>query len=211
MEPAFWQERWQLNQIGFHEPSVHPLLERHWRAVAGTASGAVLVPLCGKSVDMQWLAQRGHSVVGSELSEIAVRDFLAGRTASITSQGSLKCFADGAFRLWCGDFFALSDQHEPPLPLAYDRAALIALPEPMRMRYAAHLLSRLAPGARLLLITLQHSAADLKGPPFCVTHRELERLFGKTCEIEHLEQAPTRVKGRFDAIETASCLEKRVV
>lgn len=35
----------------------------------------VFVPLCGKSLDMIWLAQQGHEVIGVELSPVAVEDF----------------------------------------------------------------------------------------------------------------------------------------
>ena len=36
---------------------------------------SVFVPLCGKTLDMVWLCQQGHTVVGCELSEIAALDF----------------------------------------------------------------------------------------------------------------------------------------
>ena len=209
MEPEFWHERWQHNQIGFHESSVHALLTRHWPRVAGASTGEVLVPLCGKSVDLHWLAERGHTVIGSELSELAVGDFLAQKDVEVTTHGALKRHLAGPYRLWCGDFFALGDGHEPPLGLAYDRAALVALPDAMRRRYATHLMSRLAPGGNLLLITLHYSESELTGPPFSVSHAEIERLFGASCQIEQLEQSPARVKGRFEVTETASWLKKR--
>ncbi|MFK8016721.1 MAG: thiopurine S-methyltransferase [Gammaproteobacteria bacterium] len=209
MEHEFWHERWRLNQIGFHEPEAHPMLARHWSRLSASGEGDVLVPLCGKSVDMHWLARQGHSVVGSELSEVAVRDFFAELEIAPSRHGILQRFQHGRYRLWCGDFFELTAQHEPPLSLAYDRAALIALPATLRQRYAAHLLSLLAPGASVLLITLQHDHPDLNGPPFCVTHDEIDRLFSDACRIEHLEQSAATVKGRFDVQETASWLRKR--
>src|SRR5690606_40297026 len=63
----------------FHQATVTPQLERHWDALGLPAGGTVFVPLCGKSLDMAWLAGRGHRVLGVELSEVAVRDFFAGQ------------------------------------------------------------------------------------------------------------------------------------
>ena len=75
MDPGFWNERWREGRIGFHQQQVTPLLERHWTAVGVPAGGRVFVPLAGKSLDMAWLAARGHGVLGIELSEVAVTQF----------------------------------------------------------------------------------------------------------------------------------------
>ena len=41
----------------------------------GLAKGAaVLVPLCGKSLDLVWLAEQGHAVIGVELAEAFVKE-----------------------------------------------------------------------------------------------------------------------------------------
>ena len=33
------------------------------------------MPLCGKSLDMKWLAEQGHSVVGIDIVELAAQQF----------------------------------------------------------------------------------------------------------------------------------------
>ncbi|MGO1893263.1 MAG: thiopurine S-methyltransferase, partial [Luteimonas sp.] len=68
MEPDFWHERWQQNRIGFHQEKPLPLLLKHWPSLGLAAGSRVFVPLCGKSLDMPWLAERGHRVLGVELS-----------------------------------------------------------------------------------------------------------------------------------------------
>ena len=75
MDPDFWQDRWRTRQVGFHQPAPHPFLERWWPSLGLPSGTRVYVPLCGKSLDMVWLAVRGYHVVGSELSEIAVAEF----------------------------------------------------------------------------------------------------------------------------------------
>ncbi|MDT8321303.1 MAG: hypothetical protein RQ826_12330 [Xanthomonadales bacterium] len=75
MQPDFWHARWHNDEIGFHRSDIHPALRAYWRKAAVGADTPVLVPLCGKSLDLRWLAQRGHAVTGIELSEKAVPEF----------------------------------------------------------------------------------------------------------------------------------------
>ncbi|MGH8408361.1 MAG: thiopurine S-methyltransferase, partial [Pseudomonas sp.] len=141
MEPGFWHERWARNQTGFHLPEVNPYLLRHWPGL-GVANGAqVLVPLCGKSLDLVWLASIGHRVIGVELSEKAVEEFFSEQELmpQVSQRGAFKVFQAGSIELWCGDFFALDAGAVVGCTALYDRAALIALPPLMREQYAAHL------------------------------------------------------------------------
>lgn len=210
MEHKFWHERWQSDQIGFHEADTHAFLEAHWPSVAADSHDDVFVPLCGKSLDMCWLARRGHKVIGSELSDIAVRDFFTsiGDDPKISEHGAQRLNSNDRYHLWCGDFFALTANEIPPVSLFYDRAALIALPEHMREHYAQHLVSLLAPGARGLLITIQYTQDDHPGPPFSVPLAEIDTLFADHCAVEHLEHQQTNIKGRFTAQETATLIIK---
>ena len=173
MHRDFWHQRWQRNEIGFHLDSTHPALDKHWSAVSLGETYPVLVPLCGKSLDMLWLARHGHPVVAVELDRGAVEAFFdeAGLVPHIDETGPLRSYSAGNITVFAGDFF----EFDPPdrYNLVYDRAALIALPPEMRPRYLAHLSSLLAPGARGLLITLEYSQADMQGPPFSVMPGEL--------------------------------------
>ena len=63
-----WLERWRDGRIAFHRDAVHPALERYWPDLQNQGS-KILVPLCGKSLDMRWLAGQGHPVLGIELAE----------------------------------------------------------------------------------------------------------------------------------------------
>lgn len=188
MEPKFWQERWALNQIGFHLPQVNPYLLRHWPQLAPDAK--VLVPLCGKSLDLMWLASHGYRVLGVELSEQAVEAFFGeqGLTPQISQRGGFKVYQVGLIEVWCGDFFALDAEAVIDCNALYDRAALIALPPLMRARYAEHLNRLLAPGCLGLLITLDYDQTQKAGPPFAVTDEEVRVLLGAHWALEVLEE-----------------------
>ncbi|MGY1889978.1 thiopurine S-methyltransferase [Pseudomonas asplenii] len=187
MQPEFWHKKWASGQIGFHLPEVNPYLQRHW---AAPASARVLVPLCGKSLDLAWLAGRGHRVLGIELSEKAVENFFSEHQVQpqISEKGAFKVYRSDAFELWCGDFFALTASDVADCTAIYDRAALIALPAPMRERYATHLQQILPQGVQGLLITLDYDQAQIPGPPFAVGDDEVQRLLGGVWQVQALEE-----------------------
>ena len=77
MDTEFWQQRWAKDEIGFHLDEVNPNLRDHFSVLGVSEGGCVLMPLCGKSQDMLWLASQGVEVIGVELSEKAVAAFFA--------------------------------------------------------------------------------------------------------------------------------------
>ena len=188
MEPKFWQERWARNQIGFHLPEVNPYLQRHWPPLAEGAK--VLVPLCGKSLDLMWLASQGLRVVGVELSEQAVEAFFSEQnlTPRITERGVFKVYQADLIEIWCGDFFALDAEVLADCTALYDRAALIALPPLMRAQYTDHLNTWLPAGCQGLLITLDYEQVQKAGPPFAVTDEEVQLLLGERWVLRVLQE-----------------------
>lgn len=190
MEPKFWQERWARNQIGFHLPEVNPYLQRHWPQFALAEGTQVLVPLCGKSLDLIWLASRGLRVLGVELSAQAVKAFFSEQNLvpRITRRGAFTVYQADRVEVWCGDFFALDADALADCTALYDRAALIALPPLMRVQYTEHLNRLLRPGCQGLLITLDYDQAQKAGPPFAVTDDEVKVLLGSRWTLEVLEE-----------------------
>ena len=187
MEQTFWLEHWAANKIGFHRTETNPLLQRHWAAMDIDPAGRVFVPLCGKSLDMAWLAEIGHDVIGVELSPLAIQDFFTERgvhPAAARTGGFLRLRADG-ITLLAGDFFELDADQVQPVAAVYDRGALIALPEEMRKLYA----NRLPELARvpILLITVVYDQSQMPGPPFSVSPSEVRRLYEDRYEISVLE------------------------
>ena len=190
MEPSFWHERWREGKIGFHQDRVTPLLEKHWDTLGLPGDSKVFVPLAGKSLDMDWLAVRGHRVVGVELSELAVRQFFAerGLVPTISTSQLGEHYISGAIELICGDAFALDAATLADCSAVYDRAALIALPPVMRKRYADEPYARLPAGCLGLLVTLEYPQREKNGPPFSVDETEVHALFDRDWCVDLLER-----------------------
>lgn len=188
MHTEFWLERWQQNQIGFHELEINRHLQKYWSALNLPKGSIIFVPLCGKSRDMLWLLSCGYQVVGVELSPVAVKDFFAENKleATVTDRGNFQCWETNGLSVYQGDFFDLSDQHLADCCAVFDRAALIALPPNMRHQYVDHL-NKIAPTLRrTLLVTLEYTQLDMSGPPFSVDEDEVRRLFGTNKDITQL-------------------------
>jgi thiopurine S-methyltransferase len=188
MHAEFWQARWSRSEIGFHLSEVNPYLQRYWPALALAENARVLVPLCGKSLDLAWLAGQGYQVMGVELAQRAVEDFFAEHELlpAISEVGAFRRYQAGNVEIYCGDFFALTEQQLAGCVALYDRAALIALPIAMRERYVAHLTQILPAGCEGLLVTLYYDQAQMDGPPFAVADDEVQRLFAPGWQLQSL-------------------------
>jgi len=167
-----WIARWREGRTGWHEQDGNALLKKYWRAQAPRSR--VLVPLCGKSADLLWLARKGYDVVGVELSEIAVEALFAENDLAFAriEQGGLPGYraTDMPLNVFCGDFF---EWWAEPFDALYDRGALVAVDPQDRARYVRHVKSLLAPAAFRLIITLEYDQERASGPPWSVGSDEL--------------------------------------
>ena len=196
MDPEFWHQRWRERQIGFHQSSPHPFLERWWPTLAVAPGARVYVPLCGKSLDMVWLAVRGYAVVGSELSSVAVADFFGEQQSQqvqrtdvvLESRGPFNVHRAGSYELLQGDALQLTPELLGPVHAAYDRAALVALPPAMRAAYADSFATLMPSGSRTLLVAFEYAQQVKEGPPFSVEPDEVQRLYGAAFRVELLER-----------------------
>lgn len=188
MHAEFWHERWQQNQIGFHNDEINPHLEQYWPALAIAEGSRVFVPLCGKSTDMLWLLSQDLRVMGVELSPIAVEAFFSENKipASTRRQSGFAVHETEELTIYCGDFFDLSADELIGVTAVYDRASLVALPPEMRSAYASHLREMLESGTKILLIAFDYPPHEMDGPPFCVPTEEVQELYRDWCSVELL-------------------------
>ena len=190
MQPEFWHSRWGSNQIGFHQEEVNPYLSRWWGEMGLQPGSRVLVPLCGKSLDLSWLAAQGFDVMGVELSSLAVEDYFReqGVQPVVTERGAFKVYETGPVTIWCGDIFKLSAADVETCQGVYDRAAMIAFPQDMREQYALHLSEILPLGCKGLLITLDYDQSQKQGPPFSVPDAQVQQWLSPVWTLEVLEE-----------------------
>lgn len=202
MEAEFWHERWREEKHGFDQAAPNALLVAHLGALTLKPGDRMFVPLCGKTVDIPWLLEQGLRVVGAELSETAVGQLFEtmGVAPEITDLGSLKRYSSDGIDIFAGDVFDLSAGALGDVDAVFDRAALVALPEEMRIRYSAHL-SEITGNAPQLLITFDYNQSIMPGPPFSVPEAMVRRYYDASFAITRL--AGTEVAGNLKGIAPA--------
>jgi thiopurine S-methyltransferase len=146
------------------------------------------VPLCGKSLDLLWLSDQGHTVIGVEISAVAVESFFMehGIPARRRSLDDFDVYEADRLALFRGDFFKLTPALLGSVSAVYDRAALISWMPEARAEYVERITALTPPGTQTLLIAVEYRQAEMSGPPFCVTSDEIDRLYGERHTIEQL-------------------------
>lgn len=214
MDADFWHRKWENNDIGFHEGAANPLLVKHFPALSLVKGGRVFLPLCGKTLDIHWLLGNGYRVVGAELSKLAVEQLFAelGAEPTVSDCGTTKRYSTRNLDIFVGDIFQVSRQLLGPVEAIYDRAALVALPEETRGRYAAHLME-ITVQAPQLLICFEYNQSLMAGPPFSIVSEEVIRYYGDTYELTLLDRVeiPGGFKGKIPAKEGVWLLERRLI
>jgi thiopurine S-methyltransferase len=198
MKQEFWQEKWQANEIGFHQDVVHPLLVKYLATLSLEKGSRVFVPLCGKSRDIICVREQGYEVIGLELSELAVESFFSENDilANSSESSDFNHFKARSIEILCGDFFSLTQKLLGNISAVFDRAALIALPEEMRIAYVKKMQTLLMPGTQILLISLEYEKGLVNSPPHTVLETEVTELYSDWCDVYLLERAVAEVKGK---------------
>ena len=212
-----WHSRWESNKIGWHAEQVNQNLIDYFSKLDLVDGDKIFVPLCGKSVDMLYLLQRGLKVVGVEMSEIAAKQFFSDNKLeySVCEVDDLILYEGDGIQIFCGDFFTLKAKHLEDVKAVYDRASLIALDKALRQKYVNHLNDIILKDVRVLLLTLNYPQHQRVDPPFAVSKSEVDSLYGGSFECQELqnisdiENEPMFLLQGVDFVEKAVyCLQK---
>lgn len=187
-----WLQLWRDKQIDFHQLRVNQYLARFWPGIDHPQGSRVFVPLCGKSLDMIWLAEQGHEVIGVELSPLAVKAFFKeNRLRPVKRRmGDFTLWEHGRIRILCGDFFSLGKVDIGHIDTVYDRAALTALPEDIRKLYAAHLQRLMPETSDIFLLTIEDAEDGAVLALAAEVDEEVRSLYGDAFDIKltHVER-----------------------
>lgn len=188
---VLWLQCWRDRQTDFHQKTVNHFLTRFWPSLAQVSGSRVFVPLCGKSLDMIWLAAQGHQVIGVELSPIAVRAFFRENSLKpiLRRHGKFVLWQHGRISILCGDYFALSQADLGVIDTVYDRAALTALPDDIRCLYVAHLREIVPATSEVFLLTIEDADENEPRSQALGVGAEIKALYEEDFEINlaHVE------------------------
>ncbi|NWR15889.1 TPMT methyltransferase, partial [Emberiza fucata] len=169
-----WLEKWEMGNIGFHKEEGHPLLRKYLDVLLNGRSGLrIFFPLCGKAVEMKWLADMGHSIVGVEISEQAVKEFFSEHSLPYCEEpvpeiSGAKMFqsTSGNISLYCCSIYDLSSSIVGKFDGVWDRGALVAVNPCDRQCYASLMISLVEKNSSYLLVTVSYDPNKHKGENF---------------------------------------------
>jgi thiopurine S-methyltransferase len=193
-DPEFWMNYWETDKVTWQAPVVSPWLERHLGELVGNGSPKVVfVPLCGKSLDMKYLLDAGHCVIGADCSGIACIDFftennISGYVRETVAVPNGENGQDVIVRhrstvvpltLYEGNIFRLTREIVGPVDCILDRAALVALHPSMIENQYLVLLTRLLKRPGKILLASVSELPFPKAPPHIYKQEQIEKLLTK--------------------------------
>lgn len=209
MNKVFWQEKWDNNQIGFHERVANPALVKYVSELNLSEGSRVFLPLCGKTLDIAWLLSQGYQVVGVELVEAAIVQLFdeLNCVPRVEQKEGLKHYQTDDLDIYVGDVFALSKAEIGQVDAVYDRAALVSLPndspDHMRLRYLSHIIE-ITDSAPQLLLTFEYDVSLMQGPPFSISKADVQSYYAANYDIKLL------ATGSFNGKLKADCVAEMV-
>jgi thiopurine S-methyltransferase len=192
MDTQYWLNRWKTGNIGFNEPHPHRFLIKYFHFLNSSLKSKILVPLCGKSIDMIWLMQNKQTVIGVEVSDIAINQFFIENHIDYVClrNNDLKIYKHKFGVIYNEDLFKLNAKNISDISLVYDRGCLTALrPQTIAPKYINWVKENTCSKIKILLIVFEHNNVNATEPPFHTDSTQLMEFFKVTLlEREHISQ-----------------------
>lgn len=209
-ENKLWLDRWENKEIGFNQQEVNPFLKQYFSELNLPKFSKVLVPLCGKSIDISWLLEEDYQVIGIELSEQAVIALFEELEIIpvISHVGELILYRSENLQVFVGDIFKVTTEMIGKIDAIYDRAALVALTKELRIEYAKHIVT-ISNNAVQLLLCFEYDQSLMNRSPYSVDEDEVKRHYDALYKIQVVckEEIIGGFKGKLTAFDVVWILK----
>lgn len=193
VSPKDWIEGWWQKSPNptFHRLVYSPLLvENYDKLFEEGKTGRVFIPLCGKTLDLIYFADKGHDVVGLEFSELAVTSFFKENNLTFTESTIsdfvvYKCKEKNII-IYRGDLFKMKADLCGQFDAFYDRGSYVAVNLPMQEAYADLIFTLMKPDSKILMEAISYDLSRHTGPPQSVSAENVRNNFGRKCVVEVL-------------------------
>nr|CAB3267191.1 thiopurine S-methyltransferase-like [Phallusia mammillata] len=196
MELGYWSNRWKTGDVQFHKEDVHyDLIENENKLLP--QQGSVFFPLCGKTVDMAYLASKGHTVVGLEFDEEPIKSFFSENKLkyNITEIEDYpfkkyQCCNQGAdITIYQGDINHATVNFLGKFDAIWDRGSFVAINTNDRTMYTNLILGIMKPNTQYYLLCVEFDSSVFGGPPHSTTQADVQKHFGKHCHVTPLKRS----------------------
>lgn len=182
----YWTKLWNTSTTPWHEQNVNSFLLRHADELIDNREHIrIFVPLCGKTVDMKWLADKGHTVVGLDCSHLALESFFNEHALEFTTEpvnrlnGVLYKSTTLSISLYCCNVMEFDKANEERFDAVWDHGSLVAVRLADIPRYVEVIRSLMTDDCRYLLETVDYDKKLYDGPPNSFADADvIQELFG---------------------------------
>ncbi|XP_012558685.2 thiopurine S-methyltransferase [Hydra vulgaris] len=189
-----WEKNWVNNKTLWHLNFVNPFLQKYFHMLSIEAGKRIIVPLCGKTMDLIWLYQQGLVVVGVEFASIPCTRFFEDNFLSYTieNHGSYNVYKhDERLIIYQGDLFEFDVQNLGGyFDFWWDRGGLVAMVVKEQQKYVDHLRSLMHQSKFSALMESYEYDSSLRAgaPPQSINKKQLQDLFTDSVKLEELDR-----------------------
>ncbi|KAK3787566.1 hypothetical protein RRG08_065153 [Elysia crispata] len=91
LDAVYWDDAYDTGKTRWHRQQVHSVLMKHFAKLnPDDKAKNVLVTMCGMTVDMNWLADKGLQVVGVDIALQALTKYMSNSGQNWTEQPAPK-------------------------------------------------------------------------------------------------------------------------
>ncbi|KAL4229725.1 hypothetical protein ACF0H5_010113 [Mactra antiquata] len=189
-----WIESWSSGDTGFHMTFTDPFLDKNEADIFGGKTKSIFAPLCGKSLDMLWMYNKGHSVCGVDIAEQAVQEFfdennIEKNIDKVDNIGVLYKSKDERIKLYVADLFDMLPSVCGQFDVIWDSKSLVAINVADHNLYRDVLLGLMKPDSLYYLNTLDYDSKVWPGPPHSLPDEKVMELYGDRCTVNLMEEA----------------------
>lgn len=200
VESEFWKEAWDVNNIGFHQEKLNPIMVEKFKDIDLEGKN-VLIPLAGKTRDINFFTQRKANVIAVEVVEKAIHDYFNESSIDYNKEThkTYSLYSSPFLKFYHTDFFDADNLIDAEIHYVYDRASNVALPPELRKKYYAVIDKLTTTKTNFLIITYEHNGDSDFGPPFMVPAKEIVENY-KIMKIDLKKKELSRnaeIEGRF--------------
>jgi len=198
-----WESSWSKGETPWQLADTNEKLLNNMDELIGctrngeTTVKTILVPLCGKTKDMLYLYNKGHSVAGCEWVETAATQFFTDNNITFNKsplenvEGFLYQSEDGRLRIYQCDFLLLTtDVVDWKFDSVWDIQSLVSINPRDRKQYVRAVRSLLKYDFRYLLVTVEYEPFAHLGRPHSISYNAVKELFGSFSNIKFTAQLP---------------------
>ncbi|CAD5115320.1 unnamed protein product [Dimorphilus gyrociliatus] len=208
MSLSYWTERWENGKTGWHRNDINPgLVDNVEKLLNGRSQVKIFFPLCGKSMDMKWMYDQGHTIIGVEGFSKAIEEFFKENDLEYTKEGSVYSTNDKRLIIHNRDLYDCNVELLGKVDAIWDRGSFVAINYSDRPKYISLMQSFCTRETRYLLNTLVYDTSLFSGPPLCATKDDINNLVSSWATIEKVYETD-ELNDRWRAIGLKSFIRE---